>query len=105
MLFRYDMVVYANVTVGGRALDRDVTVAAFNSGGEVRGLGLIRQADGQQYLQLRVYSNDEYEEDGQLTLRCYDRQRLIMVEAKEKLSFEADATLGTLSSLYPIVFD
>ena len=104
-LFRYDMVVYANVTVGGRALDRDVTVAAFNSGGEVRGLGLLRQADGRQYLQLRVYSNDEYEEDGQLTLRCYDRQRLIMVEAKEKLSFEADATLGTLSSLYPIVFD
>ena len=102
--FRYDMVVYANVTVGGRALDYDVTVAAFSDDGEVRGIGLLRTAGKQQYLQLRLYSNDN-EGDEQLTLRCYDRQRLLLVDAKEKLTFESNATLGTLSSLYSIVFE
>ena len=48
--------------------------------------------------------NEKIALDG-LTLRCFDRQRMLLVDAKEKLTFDSNATLGTLSSLYSIVFE
>ena len=104
--FRYDMVVYANVTVGGQPADANTLVAAFGHGEtgapEVRGMGVMRQSADRKYMLLRLYSN---ETDGEeLTFRCYDRRRLLMVDGKE-VTFENNATWGTLSSLYNIVFE
>ena len=104
--YQYDMVVYANVTVGGRQADQSVMVAAFargENGEEVRGVGSIRQSEGISYMQLRVYSN--VQEGETLTLRCYDRRRLLLVECKEALVFENATTWGTLSRLQNIEFD
>jgi hypothetical protein len=54
-------------------------------------------------MQLRLYSNEEGADT--LTLRCYDRNRLLVVESKERVGFDSNATLGTLSMLYDITFE
>ena len=105
--FRYDMVIYADVTVGGKAPEAGTVVAAFGydetGAQQVRGLGVMRQAGDQKYMQLRLYSNTTAGEA--LTLRCYDRQRLLVVEGKEAVPFEDNVTIGTLSMLYNIAFE
>ena len=105
--FRYDMVIYADVTVGGKAPESGTMVAAFGydetGAQQIRGLGVMRQAGDQKYMQLRLYSNEEGGDT--LSLRCYDRQRLLMVKSKDAVSFESNVTLGTLSMLYSIDFE
>jgi hypothetical protein len=105
--FRYDMVIYANVTVGGQPAEAGTMVAAFGhsetGAPEMRGIGVMRQSAARQYMQLRLYSNEAYGDE--LTFRCYDRRRLLMVDGNTSVSFEESATLGTLSMLYNIAFD
>ena len=106
--FLYDMVVYADVSVNGRAADDNTSVGVFgrdDSGGPLlKGVGVMRRsADGRSYMVLRTYSNGD---DGEsLTLRCYDRSRALLLESKEGITFENNSTLGTLSRLYSIVFE
>ena len=105
--FRYDMVIYADVTVGGKAPEAGTMVAAFGydetGAQQIRGLGVMRQSGDKKYMQLRLYSNEEGADT--LTLRCYDRNRLLVVESKERVGFDSNATLGTLSMLYDITFE
>lgn len=105
--FRYDMVVYADVTVAGQPADEMLKVAAFGSdetgAQQIRGIGVMRQSGDKKYMQLRLYSNEEGADT--LTLRCYDRNRLLVVESKERVGFDSNATLGTLSMLYDITFE
>ena len=106
--FLYDMVVYADVSVNGRAADDNIMVGAFGSDDsgrpQLKGLGSLRRSpDGRQYMVLRTYSNRI---DGEsLTLRCYDRSRALLLESPNSIIFENNATLGTLSHLYNIVFE
>ena len=106
--FLYDMVIYADVSVNGRAANDSTLVGVFGrdeSGrSQLKGIGVMRRsADGKPYMQLRTYSNGD---DGEsLTLRCYDRSRALLLESKEGITFENNSTLGTLSHLYSIVFE
>ena len=106
--FIYDMVIYADVSVNGRAADDDTLVGAFGIDADghtqLKGLGSLRHSpDGRQYMVLRTYSNAA---DGEnLSLRCYDRSRALLLESPTTLVFKSNATLGTLSRLYTIVFE
>lgn len=109
-LYPHDMMVYANVTVGGRPLDGQCVVAAFsedtsdplNPVSELRGVGRLLTEHGVTYLAMRVFSPDDSGED--LILRCYDRQRMLVTECEERLYYSPSG-YGTLSDLYSIDFD
>lgn len=100
--FRYDMVIYADVTVDGRAADEAVTVAAFSSDGEVRGLGVLKESHGKKYMVLRIYSH--YDDFDTFSFKCYDRQRLLITQSDVIVSFY-DTAIGTLSDLFEISFE
>lgn len=106
--FLYDMVVYADVSINGRAANDETLVGAFGTDADgctqLKGLGSLRHSpDGRQYMVLRTYSNAA---DGEsLSLRCYDRSRALLLESPTALVFQSNATLGTLSRLYAIVFE
>lgn len=106
--FLYDMVVFANVTVGGRPADSETTIAVFGTDDdgneELRGLGSLQQEGARQYMLLRVYSNVNYS-DEPMTLRCYDRTRALVTTASDTIDFDNNSTLGTLSQLYSITFE
>lgn len=100
--FRYDMVIYADVTVDGRAADEAVTVAAFSSDGEVRGLGVLKESHGKKYMVLRIYSR--YDDSDTFSFKCYDRQRLLITQSDVIVSFY-DRAIGTLSDLFEMSFE
>jgi len=102
--FQCDMVVFAQVTVNGQPFGEGMMVGAFNeSTEELCGVGTILTHDGQDYMLLRIFSHDNSHEN--IVLRCYDRSRALIVQAEEPIAFSADDTMGTLSGLYPLVFD
>lgn len=100
--YPYDMLVFASVTVNGRAADDDCVVAVFDEDGNLRGVAQPRTDDGISYMLLRVYSPDGIAET--LFLRCYDRTRALVSEAEATLTFSANS-LGALSDLYKIEFE
>lgn len=108
-IYPYDMMIYANVKVGGRPIDNDCIVAAFgldnNGNEEIRGVGELLTEHGVTYLSLRVFSPTASGYD--ILLRCYDRKRMLVVEIPEDeapLSFN-DYGYGSLSSLCNIEFE
>lgn len=107
-LFQYDMMVYANVTLGGKPIDESTPVAAFatNSEGqsELRGVGRLLREGNIQYMLLRVYSNDQYDASP-ITFRCYDRTRAKVVSADLSVYFISNASISTLSNLSEIAFE
>jgi len=100
--YRYDMLVFAKVTVDGRPLDNLATVGAFDADGTLLGVGSMQKSGDTDYVLLRIYSPDDEMEA--LTLRCYDRKRACIVECEKVLTYNG-GTLGTLSALYEIVFN
>lgn len=100
--YPYDMLVFASVTVNGRAADDDCVVAVFDEDGNLRGVAQPRTDDGISYMLLRVYSPDGMTET--LFPRCYDRTRALVSEAETTLTFSANS-LGALSDLYKIEFE
>lgn len=106
VVYPYDMMVYAQVTVGGRPVDQDCIVAAFSideyGKEEVRGVGQLLTEYGITYMALRVFWPQSLGDD--LVLRCYDRQRMLVSESEEPLRFN-ESGLGSLSALYKIEFD
>ena len=107
-VFRYDMVVYADVKVNNQNAHDNMVVGVFGQDedglSQLKGLGnLRRSADGLTYMQLRIYSNNDNGEP--LSVKCYDRSQALLMESNDRLTFENNSTLGTLSSLYSIVFE
>ena len=100
--YQYDMVVFANVTVGGRPMDEHTMVGAFNEEGILCGVGEQHESNGIRYMLLRIYS--AYDETEDITLRCHDKLRAKMSEWPQTITFNG-GTLGTLSSLYQITFE
>jgi hypothetical protein len=103
--YPYDMMVYAQVTVGGRPMDQDCVVAAIsvdNDKEEVRGVGQLLTEHGVTYLALRVFWSRTEGDD--LVLRCYDRQRMLVSECEEPLRYNENS-YGSLSAPYKIEFD
>lgn len=104
-IYPYDMMVYADVTVAGRPMDQDCIVAAFNDAGDgevICGVGQLLTEHGITYMAMRLFSQTS--NGGDYVLRCYDRQRMLVTECEEELTFDS-YSLGNLSDLYKIVFD
>jgi hypothetical protein len=99
--YPYDMLIFASVTVNGRAADKDCIVAAFDSDENIRGVGQLRKDKDIDYMLLRIYSPDG--ESDNLLLRCYDRKRALVSETEVPITFSANS-LGTLSELYKMAF-
>ena len=89
--FRYDMVVFADVSVNSHALTDGDAVGAFSADGELRGVGqMLQTAAGKDYMMIRIYSNEESEED--IQLRCFDAARAKVVQAPQTITFYSDET-------------
>ena len=100
--YPYDMLVFADVTVNGRAADSDCVVAAFDEKDNLRGVGQLRKDKDIDYMLIRIYSPDGAAEN--LALRCYDRKRGVVSEAEDPIAFSTDSK-GTLSDLYKVEFE
>lgn len=118
----FDMVVYADVTVGGQPLAPYQDVAAF-CGNEVRGVGERMEQQGVSYVRFRIFSryNPEppfdpdvhpqdplypYEPEEQpeaFVFRLYDHHTLELTELHDTLRFDGE-THGSPSQPYPIRF-
>lgn len=95
--YRYDMVVYARMILGGQPLPTDVKVAAM-CGDEIRGVGIRRNRQGIEYMEIRVYSNSPLGE----TIRFVAyKSGTGIVNFTRTLSFDEE-THGTLSNLLVI---
>ena len=92
-----DMVVYARMILGGQPLPTDVKVAAM-CGDEIRGVGIRRNRQGIEYMEIRVYSNSPLGE----TIRFVAyKPGTGIVNFTRTLSFDEE-THGTLSNLLVI---
>ena len=103
--FQYEMMLYASVTLHGRALTIDnadsVVVGAY-VGEQLRGVGQMRREHNIDYLAMRIGSNRP--EGDRIRLRCYYRGRALAEWFPDTLRFNGEA-LGTLSQLVPLVID
>jgi len=87
--YRYDMVLFANVKVNGHALGADDAVGAFTTDGEQHGVGeRLKTDDGKEFMMIRIYSNEPAGDD--IVLRCFDRERVKVVQAKNIIPFYSD---------------
>jgi hypothetical protein len=104
-LYPYDMVIYASVNVHGTKITREnadqYPVAAYVRN-ELRGIGQMHEAGGNEYMVIRVWS--PYESGEQVTLRCYERPQARCELFPDTLTFDGERH-GTLSDLYPLTFD
>lgn len=114
--YPFDMVVNADITVGGKPLTESMQVGAFVDD-DIRGLGLQRQFFGVSYIELRIYSplkpyapNENLDplhpydtpyEPEKIVFRVYDPNTHTMYESPNTLIFDG-MTHGYPSSLYRI---
>ena len=97
--YRYDMPVYADVTISGERLNDRMVVGAY-CGDELRGVGIMQEAYGVRYLSLRTYSNEPSGET--ISFRCYHRDTICFVDLKETVKFNTNKPVGTLSNLFQL---
>lgn len=100
--YRYDMPIYADVTIGDERLNERMVVVA-RCGDEIRGVGSIKSSNDIQYLQLRVYSNEPSGEE--INFLCYHRDSISFVPFDKRVTFNANHPIGTLSNLYQFTGD
>lgn len=103
--YPYDMVIYADVTIHGKKYTKDdeeqMIIAAYYET-ELRGIGKMRQWQGRDYLELRIWSPFEYGDF--IDLMCIYRGRALVELFPDQMVFDG-MTHGTLSNLYPLVLD
>ncbi|MCR5818850.1 MAG: hypothetical protein K6F89_07130 [Prevotella sp.] len=103
--YPYDMVIYAKVTVHGKpftkALQDSLIVCAYNED-DLRGIGVMRQWNDMEYMELRVWSPFEYGD--LIEFRCYYRGKAKVELFPQMITFDGE-THGTLSNLYSLVID
>lgn len=98
-----DMVIYANITIGGKPWDPATQQVVAVVRGQLAGFAEPHEAHGVSYSQLRIWSIDD-EDVGTVILLCYDQSRRWLYRAVQQPDFTALSALGTLSSLYQINF-
>ncbi|MBQ9357775.1 MAG: hypothetical protein IJT98_10880 [Prevotella sp.] len=120
--YAYDMVLYANATLGGKPVVEGRQFVGAFCGKELRGVGQMRQQQDISYMVLRIYSHFSpytpygglnpqdplYPYDGerdaeQFVLRLYDRDTHTFYQLPNTITFDGEAH-GTLSNLYPLEF-
>ncbi len=117
----YEMVIYADITMDGKPFNpEDMVVAAF-CGEECRGIGVMKESKGKQYVVLRiggslsnmeaiysdpnvVYGEDEDEAFRErIVFQCYDRKNHLLKKARRGMVFDGE-THGYISNLYKLEF-
>ena len=117
--YPFDMVVNADITVGGQPLTQNMQVGAFVDD-ELRGLGMQRTFFGVTYTELRIYSplnpfgpnentdplspDADPDDPEKVVIRIYDHDTRTMYESPDTLTFDG-MTHGYPSNLYPIAIN
>lgn len=99
LVYPYETIVYAEVTVKDRPMDDDMIVAAFCAD-EVRGIGSIVEQHGRRYMLFRVGSiiNNQEEEDDddaevqheRISFRCYDKKTHQLYYGSQSVDFDEE---------------
>lgn len=103
--FRYDMMLYASVTLHGRPLtieNADSVVVGAYVGEQLRGIGSMFRERGIDYMAMRIGANRPSGDP--IRLRCYYRGKALAEWFPVTLRFDGE-THGTLSQLIPLVID
>lgn len=100
---RSDMVIYADIAVGGAPLDTATQQVAAFVQYEFAGMAHMKSAHGINYAEMRLWSFADTD-IGKVLFRCYDKSRYRLYTASQRPTFTALEAYGTLSSLYSITF-
>lgn len=105
--YPYEMVVYANITVGGEQLRDDDVVAAY-VGNSLRGIGKNQMINDLRFTVIRVGSDmiGKADEDmpwaeQEVEFRIYRRSELHLYTCKETIIYDGESH-GTLSQLFEL---
>ena len=102
--YPYDMLFYAKIDVDGEEFNDSTMIVSATVLGNVAGVAAKRNAFGIDYAEIRVWADAETKQ-GKVTFQCYDRKRHKLYRCNERPGYDAFATYGTLSELYPITFN
>lgn len=104
-LYPYEMIVYANVTIGGQPFDPETQMLGAFVDDEMRGIGTLMKWKDKSYVRFRIGSDIAYyDPDGsteEVTFRVYHRQKLCYEEFPQTIEYDGE-THGTLSNLMTI---
>lgn len=103
--YPYDMVIYADVIIHGHhytKADEDSLIIAAYCSDEIRGIGKMRQWQGKDYMEVRVWSPIQGGEP--ILLRCVYRDKALVEQFPTVFEFDGNAH-GSLSDLYPLELD
>ena len=101
--FPFEIVVYADVKIGGETPSEDILIGAFK-GKEFRGIGKWKEWKGKKYMEIRAYSHYDDIHDGKserINFLYYDRKNLRVQRFRQSISFDSE-THGTLSNLFEL---
>ena len=98
--YPYETVVYANVLIDEQPMGEHDIVGAF-VGDELRGAGKLRDLNGRQYVELRIYGTLNDEENATIKFRCYRQGQGFVQDFPQTLIADYE-THGTLSDLFKL---
>lgn len=98
-----DMVIYADITIGGKPWNTETQIIAAFARGSIIGFAEDKEAYGIRYALLRLWSVAD-ENVGTISFWCYDRSKHMLYQADKRPEFSALSHLGTLSDLYLLNF-
>lgn len=101
--FPYEIIVYADVKIGGETPSEDILIGAFK-GAEFRGKGQWKEWKGKKYMEIRAYSLYDEIHDGKsekISFLYYDKKNLKVQRFNQSISFDSE-THGTLSNLFEL---
>ena len=104
--YPYDMVIYADVDIHGHhytAEDEDSLIVGAFIHDELRGIGKMRQWDGKDYMEIRIW-NDDIDVYDIAEIRCYYMGKGLAEVFPEYFPFDGNAH-GTLSDQVKLYLD
>ncbi len=103
--YPYEMLVYADVTVGGQPFNPETMMLAAFVDDELRGTGQLMEWKGKNYVRFRVGSEMRGTDSGgnneEVSFRVYYRRELRYAVFPQSLEYDGEAH-GTLSNLYKL---
>lgn len=104
--YPYDMVIYADVDIHGHhytKADEDSLIIAAYVRDELRGIGKMREWQGRDYMEIRIWG-DNIDGYDVVELRCYYMGEGLTEVFPEYFAFDGEAH-GTLSKLVKLILD
>ena len=104
-LFPYEMMVYASVTVNGKAFDPETMIIGAFVDGDMRGVGSLEKWKDSSYVRFRIGSELRYVDPNgfseTVSFRVYYKKELRYEEFPQTLDYDGE-THGTLSNLFTL---